>query len=148
MQTESGWAWRDGQAGYPPAATRSARTQARRARGAANHARGRRAEALARAALERDGWTVLGDRVRTPAGEIDLIAERDGMLGFIEVKARPTLAQAAASLTPRQQARLLDAAEIVLGEHPDWGAAGVRFDLLLVDRAGTVRRIADAFWRQ
>lgn len=147
MQTQTGRTPRDG-AAWHPAMPRPSHSPARRARGAAAHARGRRAEALARAALEGDGWTVLGDRVRTAAGEIDLIAERDGMLGFIEVKARPTLAQAAAALTPRQQARLLDAAEIVLGDHPDWGAAGVRFDLLLVDGAGTVRRIADAFWRQ
>jgi putative endonuclease len=120
----------------------------RRARGAANQARGRHAEGLARAALERDGWTVLGDRVRTPAGEIDLIAERDGLLGFIEVKCRPTLAAAAAAVSPRQQARLLQAGEILLGQHPEWGRNGVRFDLLVVDQAGTVRRIANAFWQQ
>jgi putative endonuclease len=120
----------------------------RRARGAANQARGRRAEGLARAALERDGWTVLGDRVRTPAGEIDLIVERDGLLGFIEVKCRPTLAEAAAAVSPRQQARLLQAGEILLGQHPEWGRNGVRFDLLVVDQAGTVRRIANAFWQQ
>lgn len=133
---------------WPPTAPVPAASTTRRARGTANYASGRRAEGLARAALERDGWTVLGDRVRTAAGEIDLIAQRDGLLGFIEVKSRPTLAEAAAALTPRQQARLVQAAEIVLGEHPDWGPNGVRFDLLLVDRAGTVRRIADAFWQQ
>jgi putative endonuclease len=33
----------------------------------------------------------------------------------------------------------------VLTEHPDWGEAGVRFDILLVDAQGRVRRIADAF---
>ena len=26
-----------------------------------------------------------------------------------------------------------------------WGAAGVRFDVMLVDRTGQVRRVADAF---
>lgn len=74
-----------------------------------------------------------------------MLAERDGLLALIEVKARPCLADAATALTPRQQARLLAAAEIVLAEHPEWGRAGVRFDLLLVDAAGRVRRIADAF---
>ncbi len=91
---------------------------------------------------------MLGDRVRTPAGEIDLIVERDGLLGFIEVKCRPTLAEAAAAVSPRQQARLLQAGEILLGQHPEWGRNGVRFDLLVVDQAGTVRRIANAFWQQ
>jgi putative endonuclease len=34
---------------------------------------------------------------------------------------------------------------VVLADHPAWGAAGMRFDVLLVDAAGRVRRIIDAF---
>ncbi len=83
--------------------------------------------------------------MRTPAGEIDAVAEKQGLLAIIEVKRRPSLAEAAASLTVRQQSRLVGACEIILGQHPDWGVNGVRFDLLLVDPAGRVRRIADAF---
>ncbi len=67
------------------------------------------------------------------------------LLAIIEVKARPTLADAALALGARQRARLLAAAEIVLAEHPEWARAGMRFDLMVVDAAGTVRRIADAF---
>jgi putative endonuclease len=78
-------------------------------------------------------------------GEIDLVAEKDGLLAIVEVKSRPTLADAAAALTTRQRARLIAAAEILLAEHPDWGANGVRFDVMVVDGAGAVRRIADAF---
>jgi len=114
-------------------------------RGGRAHAIGVDAEALACAALVRDGWTVLARRVRTAAGEVDAVAERDGLLAFLEVKRRATLTGAAWALTARQQTRLLGAAEILLAEHPDWGRAGVRFDVLLVDRAGTVRRITDAF---
>jgi putative endonuclease len=117
----------------------------RRTRGSLAHARGLRAEDAACAALTRDGWTVLERRYRTEAGEVDVLAEKDGLLAIIEVKARPTLADAAAALSTRQQARLLGAAEIVLAAHPSWGANGVRFDLLVVDAAGSVRRIADAF---
>jgi putative endonuclease len=114
-------------------------------RGGRAHAGGLDAEALACAALERDGWTVLARRVRTEAGEVDAVAERDGLLAFLEVKRRATLTDAAWALTVRQRTRLLGAAEILLAAHPDWGRAGVRFDVLLVDAAGTVRRIADAF---
>ncbi len=117
----------------------------RRTRGQIAHARGMGAEAAARAALETDGWTVLAQRLRTKAGEIDIVAEKDGLLALVEVKARPTLTEAAIALTPHQQARLLDACDIVLADHPDWGAAGVRFDILLVDAQGRVRRISDAF---
>ena len=117
----------------------------RRQRGQVAHARGLGAETAACAALERDGWTILARRLRTAAGEIDVVAERDGLLAIVEVKARPRLADAAAAVTPHQQARLIAATDIVLAEHPDWGASGVRFDVLIVDAAGRVRRITDAF---
>lgn len=108
-------------------------------------ARGRAAEDRAAAALVADGFAVLDRRCRTPAGELDLIVARGGLLVFCEVKARATLTAAAFSLGPRQQARLLAAGEWWLGQNPKQGLAGVRFDVLLVDAAGRVRRIADAF---
>ena len=117
----------------------------RREKGQRAYARGVDAEATACAALEGDGWTILGRRLRTEAGEIDAVAEKDGLLAIIEVKSRPRLSDAAIALSDRQRARLLGAADILLARYPDWGRAGVRFDVLLVDAAGAVRRIADAF---
>ncbi len=114
-------------------------------RGTRSAARGLEAESLAATALERDGWEILGRRVRTGAGEIDLLAQRAGLMSVVEVKARPRLADAAAALTLRQRQRLMDATEIVLAEHPDWAPEGVRFDLIVVDAANSVRRIKDAF---
>lgn len=114
-------------------------------RGRAAQARGVDAERAAAAALERDGWTVLARRLRTEAGELDLVAERDGLLAVVEVKARPSLADAAWALGVRQRARLLAAAEAALAANPGWGRAGVRFDVVLVDAAGRVRRVVDAF---
>jgi len=111
----------------------------------AAEARGRAAESHALAALAEDGFVPLASRARTPAGEIDLVVARDDLLVFVEVKARATLNEAAFALGPRQQARLLAAAECWMAENPGHGAAGVRFDVLLVDAAGLVRRIADAF---
>ena len=117
----------------------------KRQRGRQAQARGVDAEDAACAALQADGWTVLARRLRTAAGEVDLLAERGGLLAVIEVKARGDLATAAAALGPAQRKRLMAAAEIILAEHPDWGRAGTRFDVVLVDRAGQVRRVADAF---
>ena len=111
----------------------------------ASERRGRDAESRAAAALAAEGFAELARRVRTPVGEIDLVVARDGLLVFVEVKARPTLEGAAWALRPAQQARLLAAAEAWMAEHPAEGAAGVRFDVLLVDATGQVRRIADAF---
>jgi putative endonuclease len=109
-----------------------------------NAALGFEAEQSACHALAADGWAILGRRMRTKAGEIDAVAEKDGLLAFVEVKARPTLAMAAEALRPRQQARLMAAAEILLAENPGWGMNGVRFDVLLVDPQHRVRRIKDA----
>ncbi len=103
------------------------------------------AENAACAALEADGWTVLARRLRTPAGEVDVVAERDRLLALVEVKARPELAAAAACLGPRQRARLLDAAAVIAAAHPEWGQAGMRFDVIVVDERGRVRRVIDAF---
>ena len=119
--------------------------QLRRERGKAAQIKGCAAEAHAEAALRRDGWQVIARRLRTAAGEIDLVADRDGLTALIEVKARSRLDQAAYALQPRQQARLLAAGEIALADNPGWGRAGVRFDVILVDRAGQVRRVKDAF---
>ncbi|SFK86354.1 putative endonuclease [Falsiroseomonas stagni DSM 19981] len=109
----------------------------------ASEGRGRHAESQASAALAAEGFCEVARRVRTGVGEIDLVVERDGLLVFVEVKARATLGEAAVALGPRQQARLLAAGEAWMAANPGHGAQGVRFDLLLVDQAGRVRRIAD-----
>jgi len=112
--------------------------------GMTHAALGKRAEDHACRALVADGWTILGRRLRTKSGEIDAVAEKAGLVAFVEVKARPTLAMAAEALRPRQQKRLTAAAEILLAENPAWGEQGVRFDVMLVDPQLRVRRVKDA----
>ncbi len=120
-------------------------TEVRRARGARAFRGGMAAEDSVCAALRAEGWTILARRLRTEAGEIDIIADHNGLLAIVEVKLRATLADAAWALSKRQQTRLMAAAEAVLAAHPDWGARGVRFDVMVVDAGGQVRRIVDAF---
>jgi putative endonuclease len=112
---------------------------------ASNAAVGLAAEDLACAALVRDGFVILGRRLRTTLGEVDVVAATAELLVFAEVKQRADLGRAAAALGARQQARLLAAAEYLLAVHPEWERRSTRFDVLLVDRAGRVRRVADAF---
>jgi putative endonuclease len=96
-------------------------------------------------ALAASGWTIHGRRMRTAAGEIDIAAERDGLLALIEVKTRQDLDAAAYALGTRQRRRLCQAAAILQGENPSWGRAGMRFDAWLVDAMGRMRHVPDAF---
>ena len=57
------------------------------------------------------GYRILAKRFRTPYGEIDLVARRRNLLAFVEVKARARLDDAAYAVTPRQQRRIIDAAQ-------------------------------------
>lgn len=105
---------------------------------------GRQAERDAEAYLAAQGYTVLARRLRSPAGEIDLVlADRDILL-FVEVKARPSLAEAAYAVSPRQQARLLAAAGAVMAQHPEWARSCTRFDVVLFGAGGACRHIEDA----
>ena len=117
---------------------------ARRLRGHAAHAGGLEAEARAAALLSDLGFTMLARRLRTPSGEIDLIAADAATLLIVEIKRRPTLVEAAHALTARQSARLLAAADYVLATHPEWGRENMRIDVMIFDASLRVRRIQDA----
>jgi putative endonuclease len=72
---------------------------------------GRRAEFLAGLWLQLKGWSILARRVRTPVGEVDLIARRGSMVAFIEVKARASAREADFALDQFRLRRVAAAAE-------------------------------------
>jgi putative endonuclease len=106
---------------------------------------GRDAEAQAARALEADGFEILALRHRTEAGEIDLVARRGELTVIVEVKARASAAEAAETISARQRARLLAATEALMAKQPDWFGTDLRFDVIVIGRDGTLRRIVDAF---
>src|SRR5712664_4255482 len=77
------------------------------------------AESRATAFLMAKGYRILAKRFRTPYGEIDIVARRRNLLAFVEVKARASLDEAAYAVTPRQQRRIIDAAQAWLMAHPE-----------------------------
>lgn len=94
--------------------------------------RGRLAEGVAAFMLMLKGYRIIVRRVRTPAGEIDLVAKRGRTLVFVEVKARDSLPTALEALTPRQQARIARAAQTWIARDPAYAAFDQRIDVIAV----------------
>ena len=103
------------------------------------------AEARATVYLMAKGYRILAKRFRTPYGEIDIVARRRNLLVFIEVKARASLDDAAYAVTPRQQARIIDAAQGWLMAHPEHAEFDLRFDAILIAPRHLPRHLLAAF---
>ncbi len=103
------------------------------------------AEEAVAAHYTRAGAVILGQRCRTAAGEIDMIAQQGDEILFIEVKARKTHGAGRAAVSARQQQRIFQAAEIWLEENDHSPMTPCRFDVATVDAGGTVEVIENAF---
>ena len=80
---------------------------------AQREAKGRRGETLAAWYLRFKGWRILARRVKTPRGEIDLIARRGAVVAFIEVKWRANAIELDHAIDAYRLRRVLAAAEAV-----------------------------------
>lgn len=94
--------------------------------------RGLSAELIAALYLRAKGYRVLARRYRTPLGEIDLVAARARRLAFVEVKRRASLADAEASITPRQRTRVRRAGDLWLARNPRYREHEITFDLVFL----------------
>jgi putative endonuclease len=80
---------------------------------------GRKGEDIARRRLESDGYSVLHSNYRVGRLEIDLVAEKDGVLVFVEVRTRKgrSFGPPEESITPAKQSHLVNAAQAYLQAH-------------------------------
>lgn len=90
------------------------------------------AERLAAIWLTFKGYKVLGRRVRTASGEIDLIAVRGRRLAFVEVKQRRNLGAAEAAIQSHQRQRVRQAAELWLSRQRKFQEHEIGFDLVFL----------------
>lgn len=90
------------------------------------------------------GYRILGHRLRTPFGEVDVAAWKAGVLVIVEVKARRSYDAGAYAVTPTAQSRIARAAQVLAGR---WRltAAPIRFDLVVVG-SGWLPRHERAAW--
>ena len=108
-------------------------------------ARGHRGEAWALWLLRLKGHRILGRRIKTHAGEIDLVTLSPmGPVCFVEVKARSLARDAVEAVTEEQRTRIARAASLYLAARPGLARRGARFDIVTV--AGMPRHFPDA-WR-
>jgi putative endonuclease len=106
---------------------------------------GRRGEMWAALFLQLQLYRIIGRRVKTPVGEIDLIAERFGTIVFVEVKSRSFSHQEAEALYAVNRRRIVRAAALWLGRHPARANAPMRFDVIFLAPFAWPRHIVNAF---
>lgn len=101
---------------------------------------GRWGEQAAANHLSAHAYEIAGRNVRTPYGEIDLLATRDGLTIFVEVKARTStaLGPPEIAVTPRKQAHMVACAEFYAQQN---GIEHWRIDVIAVQRIAGKARI-------
>jgi putative endonuclease len=110
---------------------------------------GRTGEELAAGYLATRGWEILARNVRFREGELDIVATRAGIIAFVEVKTRRSVAfgSPAEAVTWRKQRRIRTLALRYLSSNPA-RASAIRFDILDIarDRDGfKITHLEDAF---
>ena len=110
----------------------------------AAEARGRKGEAYAAVWLRLKGWQILAERVRTPAGEVDLVAKRGNLVAFIEVKTRATNAELDPAIDDYRLRRVAAAAEILA---PRFASDGddIRIDVILIAPRALPRHLVNVW---
>jgi putative endonuclease len=106
--------------------------------------RGREGERRAAWWLWLRGWRILDRRVRTPAGEVDLIVRKGNLVAFVEVKTRATTAELDFAIDERRLARVAAAAEYLMPRYAG-PADDIRVDVILIAPGKLPRHIENAW---
>ncbi len=93
--------------------------------------KGRDAEERASRYLCWRGYDVLDRNARMGRGELDIVACKEDVLAFVEVKQRPNREAGLLAVHADKQMRLRSAAEAWLARHPDFAQLQCRFDLII-----------------
>lgn len=102
----------------------------RQAKGGAAFKAGHAGEWLAALWLMLKGYQILGFRLKTRSGEIDLLVRRGRVLAVVEVKRRARMDLAVLALNPAQHDRLVAAGEAVRRNRPALQALELRIDMV------------------
>jgi len=111
--------------------------------GATAYAAGLLAEEACEQELVHQGQKILARRARMPSGELDLVTQDGDTVVFVEIKKRRSLEEAAYAISPRQVARIGDAALEWLQANA-LSHSDIRFDAALMDRYGNSKILKNA----
>ncbi|MDR3303621.1 MAG: YraN family protein [Treponema sp.] len=113
--------------------------------------KGRQGEDRAVAALEAAGLSVIARNVRSPCGEIDIVAQDGDTLVFVEVKTWTSygIEELRYSVDQRKQKRIVETAKFFLASHREYSSMAVRFDVVFIgsveNRNETITHLVSAF---
>lgn len=113
--------------------------------GARGRKEGRFAEAVAALWLMLKGYQILGFRLKTPQGEIDLLARKGKTLAVVEVKRRASVEIALASIGSDQRDRLIRAARGIASRRSSLRQLALRLDLIALAPGRLPRHIPNIF---
>ena len=92
------------------------------------------AEEQACSHLQAAGWYIVARNFHCRGGELDIVAQRDKCIAYIEVKYRRSKAMGGAltSITQQKRQHLIYAAQVFLQRFPKYHRYIARFDLICV----------------
>ena len=106
-------------------------------------------EKRASAYLESKGFEIIERNWRTNRGELDIIAVKNDILVFVEVKTLPngTLDMIQRELNSQKRQRIIKTSKRFLLKHREYNNSYVRFDVIVIDMPGLepVYHIENAF---
>ena len=110
---------------------------------------GNEGEKRAAAYLESKGFSIIERNWRTNRGELDIIAVKNDILVFVEVKTLPngTLDMIQRELNYQKRERIIKTSKRFLLKHREYNNSYVRFDVIVIDMPGLepVYHIENAF---
>jgi putative endonuclease len=101
-------------------------------------------EAIAAKHLESNGYSVLQRNWRHGHGELDIVAQKDELIVFVEVRTRrnDAFGMAEESISPKKRAKLIETAQAFLDAH-DLSEAQWQIDVIVIElgEKNTVKRL-------
>ena len=106
---------------------------------------GKWGESIAADYIENNGYKILEKNFRTEYGEIDVIAEKEGVIVFVEVKTRTgkQYGHPEGAITPQKSLHMLESAQAYIQGHSD-SAMEWRIDVIAIykNKLGEYPKIA------